>query len=156
MTSVKLQFRFCNRQELPEIIQILKEVELPTEDVDLDKIVFILATVNMEIVGCIGLESYGKHGLLRSMAVKKTFQNQGIGSKLFSNLQAHGIQMGIQHLHLFTDTSDSFFLSRGFGFTNREHAPYSIQTTSEFTYLCPSNSCNYMVKPNLQKQILQS
>lgn len=139
-----IEIGFGSEQDIPEVIALLKSYGLPYEDVTTQKIYFILALIDSEIIGCIGLEKYGEHGLLRSLAVKKSLQNRGIGSMLFEKFMSYCRQHGISNIHLFTVDTHKFFQSRGFKIADRNNAPKPIKQTTEYTDLCPSTSCSYM------------
>lgn len=157
MTSKsKVQIRLAEEQDLGEVIALLKTNNLPHEDVNMQKIKFILAEVNQKIAGCIGLEQYQDHGLLRSFAVSKDLQNQGIGSKLFDYFISFCSQQGTRNLHLFTVDAHRFFQSRGFSTIDRDNAPNLIKQTTEFTDLCPSSYCSYMRSQMADRRSLRS
>lgn len=128
---------------LPDIKTLLLKSELPIDDVD-EKISFIAAHAKGSLVGCIGLERHGKHGLLRSFAVENSHRSTGIGNELLSRLLDFCRQSGIEQLHLLTTTADQYFLKKGFLMSDREKAPASIKSTAEFSSLCPASSV-YMV-----------
>jgi N-acetylglutamate synthase-like GNAT family acetyltransferase len=140
-----LEFRFGQEEDLDQIIKILADGKLPTEDVSLSKIAFIVALWSDEIVGCIGLEALGKHGLLRSMAVKHDLRGNGVGQQLYLKLLSYCMKNKITDIHLLTVDAGRFFESKGFVYTDRSKAPQSIKQTEEFAQLCPS-SCSYMVR----------
>jgi amino-acid N-acetyltransferase len=144
MKRSTVKYRVCQKQDIPQVEALLRSSGLPTEDVTLHKIDFLLAVGNKEIIGCIGLEKYRDHGLLRSLAVKDLFRNQGVGSALYENFVIYCRQQGVWNLHLFTIDAHEFFQARGFTITNRSSAPESIQQTTEFTQLCPASSSVYM------------
>jgi amino-acid N-acetyltransferase len=146
--SPQISYRFHRSSELPLIASFLREYELPHEDVS-SKIKFIAAYFKQEMIGCIGVEAYTDHGLLRSLAVKKDFQNQGIGGQLINYLIGYCHQTGIETLHLLTVSSSSYFQRMGFQPITRDQAPKEIAQTEEFTTLCPASESTYMFKTNL-------
>jgi amino-acid N-acetyltransferase len=140
-----LEFRFGQEADLDQIIKLLAAGNLPTEDVSLGKITFMVALRADEIIGCIGLEALGKDGLLRSMAVKHDLRGNGVGQQLFLKLLSYCTQNEITDIHLLTVDAGRFFESKGFVYADRSKAPPSIKQTAEFAQLCPS-SCSYMVR----------
>jgi len=146
MKLTDVDFRFCQKPELPQVVALLRSSELPYEDVSLQKITFLLAAAGEEIIGCIGLEKYRDHGLLRSFAIKNGLRNQGIGSRLFEHFISYCLQKGVRNIHLFTVDAHEFFQSRGFRLMERDSAPEAIKQTTEFTQLCPSTYCAYMAR----------
>ena len=149
----EVTYRFISEAELPEIVALLKTYELPVEDISLKKMAFITAHVKEQLAGCIGIEAYENHGLLRSLAVKKDFQNLGIGGKLIDYLIGYCKQNGIHNLHLLTLTTSEYFLTKGFKNQTRDQAPVDIAKSQEFTHLCPASESIYMVKSNLSQTV---
>lgn len=135
-----VKFRYAEQNDLNQILNLLQSNNLPFVDVDLEKIKFILAEISDIVLGCIGIEHYASHGLLRSFAVDENYRNLGIGNKLLQYLISYSKQIGVQNLHLLTVTAEKYFLSKGFIVVNRNLAPESIKFTSEFSTLCSSTS----------------
>lgn len=132
-----------------EIIELIKNCNLPYEDLNKEKIKsFIVAKSNNKIIGCIGIEIFDEHGLLRSLAVNKKFRNQKIGSELYNRLILFSNQSGIKTIHLLTTTAENFFNRKGFSESESSEAPEAIKNTIEFSALCPSSS-TYMILQNL-------
>lgn len=119
---------------------LLKKVDLPFEDVEIGRQAFIVATRGSRIVGTVGLEAYGKHGLLRSLAVTEELRGQGLGSKLTEGMVLKAKEAGIRELYLLTMTAAPFFTKHGFEKTDRSKAPVALQGTTEFASLCPVSS----------------
>ena len=147
-TLPEVIYKFNSAAELPEIVALLKTHNLPVEDISLKKIAFITAHVKGQLAGCIGIEAYENHGLLRSLAVNKVFQNRGIGGKLIDYLIGYCHQQGLQNLHLLTISTSGYFLAKGFEKQSRDQAPVDIAKSEEFTHLCPESESTYMVKSN--------
>lgn len=135
-----INYREGVREDLPVLQTLLKGNLLPFEDLTDGKAVFWVATHGEEIIGCIGLEKRGSHGLLRSFAVKDGFKNKGIGDELFNKLKVESRNNGIETLHLLTTTANAYFEKRGFMVSNRDAAPDQIRQTTAFTALCPSTA----------------
>lgn len=146
-----IDYRSCQLEDLISVYELLNENNLPVADLDLGKVRITVATINHNIVGCIGIEEYSSDGLIRSFAVLKRYREKGIGDKLFHNLLVYCSQTEINTLHLLTDTAEEYFGRKGFSLVHRDQAPDSIKGTSEFTDLCPA-SCTYMVL-NLRSQL---
>ena len=146
MTKLQqVKYRFCREHDLAQVLALLKAHDLPYQDISLQKVDFILAVQNDRVIGCIGLEKYDQHGLLRSLVIDKNCQNRGIGSLLLDQLVSYCARCGVQNLHLLTTTAERYFASKGFLSKERQSAPPSIQETTEFSQLCPSSS-SYMMK----------
>ncbi|GJM28366.1 MAG: hypothetical protein DHS20C17_10010 [Cyclobacteriaceae bacterium] len=151
MNLSSIDFGVCDKNDLNQVLLLLKANNLPTEDLSLDKIDLLVARSNGAVIGCIGLEKYHSDGLLRSFAVQEEFRNSKIGATLYSHFLSFCLQKGISTLHLLTETADSYFLSKGFQLAERARAPKTIQKTTEFSELCPSTS-SYMVNRELNQE----
>lgn len=142
-----LQYRIAVQTDLPRIVALLKQNELPVADLVNIPVDFIIATgPNEELAGCIGLERFGADGLLRSFAVDASLRSKTIGNNLFNRLLALCRQTGVHHLHLLTTTAEQYFLKRGFVTASRTDAPAIITSTAEFTSLCPASSVYMALK----------
>ncbi len=147
-----ITYLFADKNDLSNISLLLKESNLPFEDIEESGVHFIMAKENEQIVGCIGLEKYETDGLLRSFAVDRHFQGKGYGYELFNRLLVYAVQNGIQTLHLLTNTATDYFIKTGFRMERRSKAPEVIQNSREFKSICPSSS-NYMVLEEISKYV---
>jgi amino-acid N-acetyltransferase len=95
--------------------------------------------------GLVGLELYGEVALLRSLAVALGRRGSGLGSRLVEHAERHARDQGIKSLYLLTATAEAFFLRHGYTPIPREKAPVAIQSTKEFSGICPLSSA-FMVK----------
>ena len=140
-----IAIRTAQTGEHAVVIRLLQAAGLHYEDIRealLDQ--FLVATDNAEILGCIGLEAYGSHGLLRSLAVVRNAQSRGIGTSLVQAIEQEARQKRLSALFLLTMTAEPFFIPRGYQRTDRSLAPAQIQASSQFAGLCPSQaSCLY-------------
>ena len=146
-----LKYRFSQAGDLNTIKDLLSRSDLPVTDIDENKIDFIVVVSDKNaLIGCVGLERRGTHGLLRSLAVEPSYRAKGIGHELFYYLLSTSRQYGIQDLHLLTTTAEKFFASSGFSVVPREEAPAPIKATAEFSSICPTSS-TYMVMRDIDK-----
>lgn len=144
--TTQLLYRLATENDLAAITALLEKYKLPATDIRSSKIDFILAvTEEKQVVGCIGVEQYLSHGLLRSFAVEKAYRNQKIGKTLFDELISLSVQNGVTIMHLLTTTAEEYFRAQDFVIADRNTAPDSIKATAEFSSLCPSSS-TYMYK----------
>ncbi len=124
--------------ELPEIKNLLEEVDLPISDLDVAPVHFFGIKNGTNIIAVGALEVYGTNAILRSVAVKSTLQNQGLGKEIVSFLETKAKEMGIRQLFLLTTTADAFFKKLNYLPTDREKCPREIRESEEFANLCPS------------------
>lgn len=136
----QVTFDKSRKHDLTALARLLSECELPVEDLHQDRVEFLVARDGNQIIGCIGLERYGNHGLLRSFAVQPESRDSGVGTQLLEYYLKQCGATGIEQLHLLTTTAGDYFLKKGFKISRRDQAPESIRSTSEFSELCPSSS----------------
>jgi amino-acid N-acetyltransferase len=116
---------------------LLVEANLPNQDFADHLAHFWVARQHDQVIGAIGLEPYGPAGLLRSLVVKPTYRDQGVGQKLADKILAYAQQLGVQEVYLLTTTAADFFPKLGFSRCQRADAPPTVQATTEFASLCP-------------------
>ena len=88
-------------------------------------VVFFVARINGEPVGCGGVQLYGReYGELKRMYVRPAFRGQGLGKRLLERLAAHTRAQGITVLRLETGIhqAEALGLYESFGFERR--APF--------------------------------
>lgn len=127
--------------DLPAIEALLEASALPVEGVR-DNLVnfFVYENDAGALLGVVGLELYGKAGLLRSTAVVESARGLGIAAKLIDRAVAHAQEKGLSALYLLTLDADGYFKRFGFAPIAREDAPPEIRTSAEFTRLCPDSA----------------
>ena len=127
--------------DLPTAIAWLDGAGLPTEDLtEAHMETFLLARLGDTPVGMIGLESYAECGLLRSLYVDAAQRGSGVGAHLVSALEAKAAGSGVGAIWLLTIDADAFFTRHGYEVMQRDAAPASIQSSVEFSSLCPGDA----------------
>ncbi|MDE2234197.1 MAG: GNAT family N-acetyltransferase [Gammaproteobacteria bacterium] len=132
--------------EIAAIRKLLAESGLPGDDLMEPLHTRFLAahTADGMLAGIVGLESFGRHGLLRSLAVHAEARRQGLGAELTRRLERYARDLGVETLYLLTTTAEGFFTARGYQRYERRRVPPEIAATSEFRLLCPANAvCMY-------------
>ena len=129
----------------------LEIAELPVRDLNSSRMSGFLVARSSEgvLMGAIGLEQFGAHGLLRSLVVVKNARGMGLGRKLVAGLEGFAADLGVTELWLLTIDADSFFRRIGFSITDRDEVPNAVRSTSEFSDLCP-------ISAFLMRKILRS
>jgi amino-acid N-acetyltransferase len=92
------------------------------------------------LAGVVGVENFGPHGLLRSLAVRENARNCGYGRMLVGHAEVLAAEQGIREVYLLTTTAAGFFALLGYSEVKREEAPEAIRKTPQFSSLCPSSS----------------
>lgn len=124
-----------------EVEALLIEAQLPVGDLASSRNLKLLGMRNGDrLVGVVGVEIYGRVGLLRSLAVEPTQRNSGFGSSLVSNAETFAAEQGVATLYLLTTTAAQFFARRGYEAVPRSEAPAAIAATAQFSDLCPASS----------------
>jgi amino-acid N-acetyltransferase len=136
-----LAFSGIRPGEAPEIMNILRQCDLPFEDITAEMLKnFIAARKGAAILGVAGLEISGGNALLRSVAVTEPNRGAGIGMKLVAAIERYARSRRVETLHLLTITAEAFFRKAGYAIIGRSKAPAAMQTSNEFTTLCPKTA----------------
>jgi amino-acid N-acetyltransferase len=125
--------------ERQQAIALLKQQNLPTSDIDDDKLLYLLLN-NESVIGTAGLEIFDDCALLRSVSVIKEEQGKGYGRIINEGIEKYIHESGINCLYLLTSTAKHFFDKQGYCVVKREDTPEVIQQTAEFSSLCPSSA----------------
>lgn len=92
------------------------------------------------LVGVAGLKIYGTDALLRSVAVASSFRSQGLGRQLTQNRLQWAVEHGVSAIYLLTTDASSYWRRHGFLEINREEAPASIRSTSQWSGGCSTSA----------------
>jgi len=124
--------------EFEELKAFLKANALPFEDVRIEGNEFVIyRDQSGKFVGTGGLEFHGNHCLLRSVAVSTEFLGSGFGKEIVRDLIQRATRRSSGSIFLLTETASPFFEKFGFKQLSREQAPKDIQSSSEFSSVCP-------------------
>ena len=139
--TVELIIRPGKKSDLPSLSSWLRAAGLPTDDLTPGHMQgFLVALIDQQPVGMIGLEAFGRVGLLRSLVVDPASQQQGIGAQLVNALESRAVETGIEELWLLTIDADAYFARHGYVRKERADAPKAIKETEEFSSLCPGDA----------------
>ena len=127
--------------DLEEVRQLLKECELPDAGLeDQWPQAYALVKDDPRVVGCAGLENYGREGLLRSLVVAPQLRGMGLGAQLLQDRMQAATRSGMARVFLLTTTAADFFLRHGFVPADRASANPSLQSSPEFAKACPATA----------------
>lgn len=136
-----------NRMEIAEainyragVIALLSAAKLPTDDLPETLNDFWVMIEAEELIGVVGLETYGNYGLLRSLVVRPDYRNQNIAGKLLSQLESLAAEERLKAVFLLTETAPGYFSSKGYYLITRSEIPSEIQQSSEFSHVCPQSA----------------
>lgn len=127
-------------EDLNSVLAALRRASLPLEGVAEQPQAYIVAEFTGEIAGVAGLELYGRHGLLRSVAVSPEWRGRGLGGALTEKILATAEQEGIEAVYLLTETAEDFFPRYGFRQIERSEVAEGVRASAEFAELCPASS----------------
>jgi amino-acid N-acetyltransferase len=124
--------------DFQEINQLLISNNLPVIELNCVNSSYFKAINEQDrIVGAIGIEIYGRYGLLRSLVVEPECRNQGIANHLVEKLNDHAKSINIDTLFLLTTTADKYFEKKEFLRIDRDEVPDEVKQSSEFKSICP-------------------
>ncbi len=121
-----------------EIRHLLRGCDLPEEDITPGQLRhFLVLKEKGELIGVVGVEVFGRFGLLRSLAVDARYRRRGLASQLVKRAEEYAASLKIETLYLLTLTAESFFSKRSYQKVQRNSVPPPVQGTAEFRHLCP-------------------
>jgi len=88
------------------------------------------------IIGVAGLETWGRQGLLRSVAVDKGHLKEGVGTSLVRQIIAEARKKKMSELFLITETAPLFFERLGFSGIDRARVRGAVLGSVEFNEAC--------------------
>jgi tRNA (guanine37-N1)-methyltransferase len=128
------------------VLDLLVRCELPTDGVS-DRFpdgYSVAVTDSGALVGTAGVERYGTHSLLRSVAVDPAWRGRGLAERLTTDRMQWAQRGGARTMYLLTTTAADYFGRRGFQRIAREEVPAEVQSSSEFTTVCPTSAAVMM------------
>lgn len=123
-----------------EVEALLVAQGLPIDGVADHFASFFVVEDGGQIVGVAGVELYGKHALLRSVAVSAHAKGSGIGTLLTRRVLDEAAARGAEAIYLLTTTAERFFPRFGFERITREEVPGGVQASREFQGACPASA----------------
>jgi amino-acid N-acetyltransferase len=120
-------------------IALLKKYNLPTEDLDPGKQLFVVEDGD-RVIGTVAVEYDYNNALLRSLSVEEEKRSTGTGKELVDFIEDYVQKQGVQTIYLLTTTAADFFSKRGYEIIDRNNVPDFIKNTSEYSVICASSS----------------
>ena len=93
-----------------------------------------------------GLAVCGADALLRSVAVRPGWRQQGLGEALVRRVVRRAEERALGALYLLTTTAEHYFPRSGFEAVARDAVPAGVAATVEFRSACPASAVA-MAKP---------
>lgn len=138
--ETELIFQPVGPDQLESIRSLLLDSRLPVEGIEAPNLELTGMYRTGKLVGCAGLEHYGKDALLRSVAVAESERGNGIGKQLVSRVLDQAMQQRLKKIVLLTTTAETFFRRFGFQKIPRSQAPKSVMASVEFQTICPQSA----------------
>ena len=135
-----VEFRGARSGDLPEVLALLREAELPSAGVAEAFSNFFVAEQMGRLVGAAGLEIYGASALLRSVVVEHEWRGSGVGRQLIDLALGKAKTRGIQDVFLLTTTAEHYFPRFGFACVDREAVSDGVEASMEFRGACPASA----------------
>jgi protein-tyrosine-phosphatase/N-acetylglutamate synthase-like GNAT family acetyltransferase len=141
MESSTLEVETALGSDLPYVLALLEAVGLPTTGVaDQFPGGYVVARAGSEVVAAAGLESHGRAGLLRSVAVAESWRGRGIADRLIENRIQAARDAGLDAVYLLTTTAADYFRRREFRDVPRAQVPAELRSSPEFASICPASA----------------
>ena len=128
------------------MLRLLEQNHLPLDGLREHLATTLVARQNGQIIGSAALEVYADGALLRSVAVAPEAQGQGLGRELTDAAIRMAEALRVPAIYLLTTTAERYFPKFGFERIARTDVPVTVQTSVEFTSVCPSSAA-VMRKP---------
>lgn len=136
----------AKHEDLKSVQSILESCQLPNNDLTQNHLQhFYILEKDKQVCGCIGLEIYGRHALLRSLAVLEHARGDGLGKLLVKQIEEYAKEQNIDDIYLLTTTAEGFFAKLGYSAISRNNIPSAVKRSEEFSSICP-DSATVMVK----------
>lgn len=126
----------ATKKDLPDILLLLKEVDLPSEGVDHHIKYFLVLKVQGKLLGCVGVEIFKKSCLLRSLAITTVEQGKGYGQILVKTVLKVIRRKKIKKVYLLTIDGADYFRRFNFRVIKRNEVASEIQKTLAFNLQC--------------------
>lgn len=142
-----MKFINVGKNELDEVIQLLKEADLPVSDISLSNNLQLYALKNNNnLIAVCGLEMNNNEALLRSFVVKSNFRSNGIGKNIYNHTIKQAKNNKVNNLVLLTTTAKEWFLNQGWKIIDRNSVSNALASSQEFSTICPQNAICMQLK----------
>jgi amino-acid N-acetyltransferase len=135
-----VDLRPAESRDLPAVLSLLERLELPTAGVAEGFAEYLVAELDGEVVGVVGIELYGSSALLRSAAVDDRWRSSGVGRRLIEKALEQARRRGIEDIYLLTTTAERYFPRFGFANVSRDEVAPGVRASIEFQTACPASA----------------
>jgi len=140
-SAVGNRLRPARASDYHAVRHLLSDAKLPIEGLeDFFGEGYVVCELEGRVIGALGVEIYGRYGLLRSAVVDETYRGEGLGEQLTKERLEWARSQGLEAVYLLTTTAAPFFERLGFERVERPSAPAEVQASKEFSSVCPSSA----------------
>jgi N-acetylglutamate synthase-like GNAT family acetyltransferase len=119
----------------------LAVARLPVSDLDADGAqYFAFGQREDEALAFIGMITFGRDGLLRSLVVPEAQRGQSLGTYAVDAVAQFARRQGLHRLWLLTTNAERYFIRQGFRIVHRKDAPSAIAASRQFSSTCPDTA----------------
>ncbi|GGL91360.1 hypothetical protein GCM10010840_31830 [Deinococcus aerolatus] len=126
--------------DLPRLEVLLNTLGLPVAGVADHLDHMRLIEDGPSLLGMAGVEQHGQVALLRSVAVTRDAQGQGLAAQLVGEVLDHTRALNLEEVYLLTTTATAYFPRLGFAEVPRSSAPAALLASREFQDACPQTA----------------
>ncbi len=127
--------------DLAFVLSLVEECGLPVEGIREHFGRFLVARAGRRRTGCVGMEVYGEHVLLRSLAVSRKARKKGIGAALLARAIGEARDAGGRTAWGLTTFGKRGLFDRfGVRVVPRSGAPPALSGSSQFRGVCPETA----------------
>ena len=123
------------RGDYPQIVRLLTAAGLTREGIEDCEFSVARDTAN-QIIGVVGLETWGTQGLLRSLAVEKIHRGKGVGRELVLHTIHQACAKKLDSLFLITEAVKEYYFQFGFKLIKRDQVAGPVLNSAEFRGSC--------------------
>lgn len=127
-------------EDMAKVFALLEQNHLPVDGLRDHVGTTLVARADGRIVGSAALEPYPDGALLRSVAVARDLQRQGIGRNLIAAALRLAARLHAPAVYLLTTTAHTYFPRFGFERIDRSAVPAGVQQSGELTSACPASA----------------
>jgi len=131
-----ISYQAATADDRQTIEALLDAERLPSADLETSGVALIAAKMRDRVVGCVGVESHGDAGIIRSLAVAPEYRGRGIARSLVSRAEALASGGGVRCLYLLTEGAVEFWSRIGYVAVPRTESPPAVRASAEFSSLC--------------------
>ncbi len=136
MEQVTFRIDPAIKDDYPEIVRLLTDAGLTREGMN-DCEFWAARDARNQIIGVVGLESWGRQGLLRSLAVEKLQRGKGVGRELVLHTIHEARRSNkLKELFLITEAAKDYYFQFGFELVKRDEVKGLVLNSAEFQGAC--------------------